>query len=127
MSKTIRIALASAMALGVLSAAPVASAQAEVSRAGGCSGGSRWEMKAGRDNGRIGFEYEVDQNRAGQPWKVTVRRDGHKLFSTRMTTRQPSGSFSLERLVSNSAGKDHFRAFARNLRTGEVCKGSATL
>ena len=57
---------------------------------------------------------------------MAVNDNGVRVFTGRRTTRAPSGSFSLERRLTNRAGADRIVAVARNLRTGERCVGSLT-
>lgn len=95
----------------------------EVIRRGNCSGGTDWKYKVKRDDGRLEAEYEVDQNRSGDRWRVTLKHDGRRYFRGTRVTGGRSGSFDIERKVSNHRGVDRFRARARNLRTNEVCGG----
>jgi predicted ATP-dependent serine protease len=55
-------------------------------------------------------------------WKVTLRRNGALVLSTRRTTRAPSGSFEVNRIVSG--GTISARAVSPS---GEVCTAKATL
>ena len=106
--------------------APPALARAgDVIRTGACSGRGDWKLKLSEDNGRIEVEYEVDQNRVGDVWRVRIRHDGDLVFAARRTTRAPSGSFTLRLLQRNRVGDDVFRGRAVNLRTGEICGGRA--
>ena len=71
------------------------------------------------------MEFEVDQNRNGVRWTVTLRRPTTLLVRTTRITRGPSGSFELRRVVGNRAGPD--RIIARATRSsGEVCRAAAT-
>ena len=94
-------------------------------RRGACSGVSDWKLKLSPENGRIEVEYEVDQNRSGDVWRVRIRHNGDLVFAGTRTTRAPSGSFEVRILQRNRAGDDVFRGRAVNLRTGEVCGGRA--
>ena len=71
--------------------------------------------------------FEVDQNVNGQKWRVALKRNGHRFFRGVRTTHAPSGSFDVERSVKNGPGPDRIKARARNLQTGEVCKGALTI
>jgi hypothetical protein len=51
------------------------------------------QLKLSQEDGRIEVEFEVDQNRNGVPWKVTLRRNGSVVAATTAITRAPSGSF----------------------------------
>jgi hypothetical protein len=106
-------------------ALPVLAGGPEVIRTGACSGPSNWKLKLKDDNGRIEVEYEVDQNRTGDVWRVGIRHNGDLVFSGSRTTRAPSGSFTVRLLQRNRAGNDVFRGRAVNTRTGERCSGTA--
>jgi len=124
--KSFSLMLAAVMALGMLAAVPVSAGgggDREVIRRGNCSGGTDWKYKVKRDDGRLEAEYEVDQNRNGDRWRVKLKHDGNRYFKGTRVTRGRSGSFDIERKVSNHQGVDRFRARARNLRTDEVCGG----
>ena len=118
-----------ALVVGVLFLIPATSAlagQNDVIRRGSCSGQSDWKLKLSPENGRIEVEFEVDQNVAGDRWRVTIRHDGDLALRDTRTTRGASGSFEARTVESNNAGSDAFRARARNLSTGEVCVGTAS-
>jgi len=117
--------LAAVMSFGILAATPAlgGGGDREVIRRGNCSGGTDWKYKVKRDDGRLEAEYEVDQNRTGDRWRVRLKHDGNRYFRGTRVTRGRSGSFDIERKVSNNQGVDRFRARARNLRTDEVCGG----
>jgi hypothetical protein len=95
----------------------------EVVKRGACSGNATWKLKAKLDNGGIETEFEVDQNVAGKKWRVVIRQDGLKRFSGIKTTKAPSGSFTVRRLLDNKAGQDHIVGKARALATGQTCRG----
>jgi hypothetical protein len=94
--------------------------------AGSCTGNATAKIKAKHDDGRIETEFEVDQNRNGVAWKVTIRRNGALAVSTTATTRAPSGSFSVERRIANGAGADRITARATS-PSGQVCTASVTI
>ena len=106
-------------------AMPVLAKDGDVIRRGSCSGNSDWKLKLSEEDGRIEVEYEVDQNRVGDVWRVRIRHDGDLVFADRRTTRGPSGSFEVRILQRNRAGDDVFRGRAVNVRTGETCGGRA--
>jgi len=128
-----RTALTAVLAIAVMTAALVAGAGSaagkdpEVIRRGGCSGPSDWKLKLKPEDGGIEVEFEVDQNRNGRAWRVVLRHNGVRFFNRIRRTRPPSGSFEVRRVVANKAGADTIRARARNRRTGELCRGRATI
>ncbi len=104
---------------------PAVARSGDVIRTGACSGRSDWKLKLKEDNGRIEVEYEVDQNRVGDVWRVRIRHNTDLVFAARRTTKAPSGSFTVRLLQRNRVGDDLFRGRAVNLRTGEICGGRA--
>jgi hypothetical protein len=121
------IPLAVTLALGAtaLGAAPIASAKSGPGvRVGGvCRQQSTSKLKLKADDGRIEVEFEVDQNRNGVPWKVTLERNGKLVSSKTAVTRAPSGSFSANRVLPGAHGK----VVATATRAGERCSATATL
>jgi hypothetical protein len=93
---------------------------------GTCTGRATAKIKAKNDDGRIETEFEVDQNRNGVTWKVTIRRNGTRVVSTKATTKAPSGSFSVERRIANPAGTDRITARAVS-PSGQVCTARVTI
>jgi hypothetical protein len=120
---TIRIATAAALlASAAAVAVPVASAKDGdgVRVRGACTAGSASKLKLSREEGRVEVEFEVDQNRNGVPWKVTLRRNGRVVTSTTAVTRAPSGSFTVRRVVAGG------RIAAVATRASERCSASAS-
>jgi hypothetical protein len=129
MTKTRALALATLVTVAALVAVPGAGAGGggrEIVKRGGCSGAATWKLKLKADNGRIETEFEVDQNRNGRRWRVTLFRNGTQVFQGIRTTTAPSGSFELRRLLANGAGPDRIVARAVALRNGQTCRGAAT-
>jgi hypothetical protein len=123
-----RLAAAALVAatLPVLATAPAhAGDDNEVIRTGSCSGSADWKIKAKPDDGRLEVEAEIDSNRNGQQWRWRLKRDGNLLARGTSTTRGPSGSFEVERKVSNTRGKDVFKFRARH--NGQVCVARVTI
>ena len=115
-------------AVALVGAAPaVAGDDGDIIRRGSCLGSTDWKLKLDHDDGRIEVEFEGDQNRNGQRWRVLLKRDGNRFFKGVRTTHGPSGSFEVERRTRNPAGSDRIKARAVNLKSGEVCKGAATI
>jgi hypothetical protein len=92
---------------------------------GRCTGATTSKLKLSDEDGRIEVEFEVDQNRNGVRWSVTLRRPTAVLVRTTRVTRGPSGSFELRRVVGNRAGPDRISARATR-SSGEVCRAAAT-
>ena len=94
--------------------------------AGKCTSGVTAKLKLGVEDRGIEVEFEVDQNRNGVPWRVTLRRNGSAVVSTMIRTHAPSGSFSLKRIVANTAGADRIVAVATG-PGGTTCTAAASL
>jgi hypothetical protein len=122
-------AIVAAAALGALlvggSAMHALARDGDVIRRGACSNASDWKLKLSPENGRVEVEYEVDQNRTGDAWRVRIRHDGDVVFRGTRITHGASGSFEVRILQANRTGDDVFLGRAVNLRTGEVCGGRA--
>jgi hypothetical protein len=123
-----RLATSAAVVATLAMMAPTAAhaGSEDVTRRGGCSGASDWKLKVGPEDGRLEVEFEVDQNRPGDRWRVRIRHDGELAFAGSRMTRPPSGSFELRIVEPNRGGADAFRARATNLRTGETCIGAVS-
>ncbi|HKQ19752.1 MAG TPA: hypothetical protein VJW75_08400 [Candidatus Eisenbacteria bacterium] len=119
--------LIAAAALAGASSAPASGGGAEVIKRGSCSASATWKLKAKHDNGLIETEFEVDQNVAGKKWRVVIRQNGVKRFSGVKTTKAPSGSFTVRRMLDNKAGSDHIVAKARALSSGQTCRGALSI
>lgn len=102
---------------------PASANDGDVIRRGSCSGASDWKLKASPENGRIEVEGQVDSNRVGQRWRWRILHDGELSASGTATTQAPSGSFTVRRLLVNTAGTDWIGWRARNPVSGEVCRG----
>lgn len=117
------IPLALAVFAVALLAVPAALAKGGKDRAvrvqGVCTQQSTSKLKLSREDRGIEVEFEVDQNRNGVPWHVTLRHNGNRVASFTATTRAPSGSFEVRRVIANRVGVDRIRAIAT--RTGETC------
>ena len=125
-NKLLRFGVAAVMAM-MLTTGPAALAnEDDVIREGRCTGATSWKLKLSPENGRIEVEFEVDQNKVGRRWKVTLKKNGNRFFRGFRRTTTPSGSFELRRVASNAAGNDFVVATARSLRSGERCRGTAT-
>ena len=96
-----------------------------VAKSGNCSAASHSRLKVKADDGRLETEFEVDQNRVGKRWRVTIARNGHAVFRGIRTTMAPSGSFEVRRLLAGGAGS-RIVATAKALSSGETCRAAIT-
>ncbi len=85
----------------------------QVVQRGQCSAASHSKLKAKRDDSRLETEFEVDQDRAGQRWRVTITRN-------RSTVFRGIGRRRAERLVRGGAParrrcRGHIIATAKSL------------
>lgn len=106
--------------------APAASAKGGngVRVAGTCTQSSTAKLKLSPENGRLEVELEVDQNRDGVTWKVSLTRNGALVVSTTATTQAPSGSFSLRRVIPGASGTV---AAVATSPSGERCTAQASI
>jgi hypothetical protein len=88
---------------------------------GACATGA-WKLAGKPDDGALEVEYELDTNRVGQAWTVTITDNGATVLRTTVTTKAPSGSFSLERRTANRVGTDRISVVAT--RGATSCRGS---
>jgi len=105
-------------------AAPAQACTGDRIRTGDCTGASIWKLKVGPDNGRLGVEAEVDSRRAGQRWSWRLMHNGSLSDSGFRFTRLPSRSFTVHSLMVNMNGTDTITMRMRNVRSGEVCRGT---
>jgi hypothetical protein len=109
----------------MLAAAPLALAKGrdDVRVRGTCSQSSSSKLKLKLEDSGIEVEFEVDQNRNGVPWKVTLKKNGVLAASGKRVTRAPSGSFEFRRVLSGA----HATIAATATRNGERCTARATI
>ena len=120
----------SALALPLAAMAPATASHSgggAVRSHGGCGGAAVWHMKAKPSNGRIELEAEVDSNHVGQVWDWKIKHNGSRAAKGSSTTHGASGSFTVQRRLSNRAGTDHFVFRAERRATGDVCRGTISL
>jgi len=113
---------------GVALVAPSADAKGGVApqvSSGPCATGS-WKLKAKPDDGRLEIEYQLDTNRNGQVWAVSITDNGHQVFAGKRTTKAPSGSLTINIRPVNRAGTDHLVATAKR-GTTKTCTGTLAL
>ena len=110
----------------VVAAAPADAGDREVVRRGSCSGSTDWKLKAKQEDGRIEVEAEIDSNRNGRTWRWRLLHNGSVTARGTKSTRAPSGSFEVRRVVVDLAGADHLKLRASNPASGETCRGAVT-
>ena len=120
-----RLAVAAFATLAFVAAgAPAAVANDDdVIVAGSCSKRSDYKLKASPEDGRIEIEGEVDSNRVGQTWRWKLWHNGSLTGKGMRRTSGSSGSFEVRRVIVDIAGTDWSTFKARNLRSGEICRG----
>jgi hypothetical protein len=124
--RTLMIGIATALVAVVPLAAAAGANDADVRKAGSCTGGTSAKIKLSPEDRGIETEFEVDQNRNGVTWKVVLRRNGEVAARTQATTRGPSGSFEVRRVLADGEGTDSISARAVS-PSGEVCTASASI
>ena len=97
-----------------------------VAKSGNCSAASHSRLKVKAEDGRLETEFEVDQNRVGKRWRVTLARNGATVFQGIGTTVAPSGSFSVSRLLAGPAS-GRIVATAKALQSGETCRATLSV
>jgi hypothetical protein len=113
--------------IGLTGAMSTASAQSddEVENRGDCTGISDWHIRIRTDGPNLlDLTWEAGEV-AGQQWRVRMVYNGDTVFSG-ITTSGADGEFDIDVEVDNQAGLDVLRATARNMTTGEVCRGSVS-
>jgi hypothetical protein len=120
--------LALALVGGAMVAVPATAAakDGDVIRTGACTNRSDWKLKLSPEDGRIEVEFEVDTPKVGQTWNVRIKKNGNVIWQGTRTTTSPSGSFEVRKVTGNPAGSDFFVGRAKNPKTGEICRGTAT-
>jgi hypothetical protein len=125
-SRIVVMVLAALTVVGLVAAPAAQAKEGDVITRGSCSGSSDWKLKLSPEDGRIEAEFEVDQNRSGDRWRVRIVHDGDLAFGGTRTTGGASGSFEVRIVEPNASGTDTFVGRARNTSTGEVCRGTAS-
>lgn len=123
-NRVIAVAATATLLAGVGATAAQARSD-DVIRRGTCSAGATWKLKLGPRDGRIETEFEVDSNRVGQAWSVTLTQNGATVFHGTRTTAAPSGSFQVRKVLPNGAGTDTIVGTASF--AGQTCRGAASL
>jgi hypothetical protein len=120
------VGLLAVAALGATGGTVAAKSSAIIVRAQ-CTAASVSKLKLSHDDGRIETEFEVDQNRNDRAWRVTLTDNGTTVYRATRYTRAPSGSFEVRRLLANRVGTDRIVAKAINVRSGEICRVTASI
>ena len=91
--RILRLLAAAALLVAAMTIAssPVAAKSGDVVKTGSCTGSADWKLKAGKDNGRIEVEFEVDSNHNGQVWRVKLIDNGVLRHRGRHTTHGAVG------------------------------------
>lgn len=126
MNRTLKIVLATGLVALVPLTATASANDDDVRRGGTCTGSSSAKIKLSPEDGGIETEFEVDQNRNGVVWRVVLRHNGSVAAQTQATTRGPSGSFELRRVLAGGPGADSISARAVS-PSGEVCTAHASI
>jgi hypothetical protein len=90
-----------------------------------CTQQSTSKLKLSREDRGVELEFQVDQNRNGIPWTVTLSRNGNAITSFTATTRAPSGSFEVRRVIAGRLGTDRITARATRA-SGETCTADSS-
>ena len=87
---------------------------------GKCTQQSTSKLKLSREGRGIEVEFQVDQNRSGERWKGTLRRNGRVVAAFKAVTSAPSGSFEIRRVIAGRLRADRITAVATRA-SGETC------
>lgn len=98
----------------------------EVRVAGSCASGVTSKLKLKARDGELEVEFEVDSNRSGERWRVTLVRERRVFWRGTERTGGRSGSFSVERRLDDLDGADTVTARAVGPRS-RTCRATATL
>jgi hypothetical protein len=120
------IAVLAALTLAVSMAGTALADGADVEKHGHGTMGSAWSLDV-EDQGRnLEVDFEIDTAKAGQAWRIVLKRDGNVFFKGVRTT-QADGEVEVDRLVRDHQGSDRIVARGVNPVTGEVCRGALTI
>jgi hypothetical protein len=98
----------------------------EVRVAGICGSGATSNLRLRSDGGGIELRFEVDHSRVGVAWRVVLVQERRVAWKGTARTARPSGSFEVERSLSDLPGADAVTATAWGPK-GLVCRATATL
>lgn len=123
MEAGVTAALVAAVAALVLAPAGLVK-RGDVRVAGTCTASSTAKLKLSEEDGRIEVELEVDQNRIGVRWVVTIAQSGMRIARLTRVTKGPSGSFTARVVAPNGPGVDRLVVRATS-PSGELCTARA--
>jgi hypothetical protein len=120
---TLLLAVSLGLSLGLSSPAQAShGGDDDVRKSGHCSGAAHWKLKAKHDDGRIEVEAEIEGSHSGTKWHWTFKHNGSTSATGAKRTSGRSGSFEVERRMTDLSGKDHF--VFRATHGGAVCRGT---
>ncbi len=120
---SLAVAAFATMALVVAGTPATAANDGDVVVEGNCSKRADYKLKASPEDGRLEIEGEVDSNRVGQTWRWKLWHNGSLTGKGTRRTKGDSGSFEVDRVIVDMAGTDWSTFKARNVRSGEICRG----
>jgi hypothetical protein len=120
---SLAVAAFATMALVVAGTPATAANDDDVIVEGNCSKRADYKLKASPEDGRLEIEGEVDSNRVGQTWRWKLWHNGSLTGKGTRRTKGDSGSFEVDRVIVDMAGTDWSTFKARNIRSGEICRG----
>lgn len=115
------VATASLVAVGAPAQAKGGDA---IVKRGNCSAATDWKLKVKTDDSGLEVEGEIDSNKVGQTWTFRLVHNGVTAARGTRTTKAPSGSFEVRRVVTNLSGTDTLVLRAADAKTGESCVGT---
>jgi hypothetical protein len=118
-----RLAVVCVTTLAALAAGtPAMADNDDVEVEGNCSRYAYYELKASPEDGRLEIEGEV-YGRAGQTWKWKLWHNGSLTAKGTRRTKGDSDSFEVHRVIVDLGGVDWTTFRARNVKSGEICRG----
>jgi hypothetical protein len=117
------------LSLVVSLASPAGSASAfevAIVRRGACTGPSHWRLAVVPDGDVLRVRLSARGGRAGQRWNIFMDRNGTFIFSGYRISGE-FGSWVVRRIIRNLPGVDRINFGAHNVRTGETCRGRASV
>jgi hypothetical protein len=127
--RTVRATIALLAIVALLAATPAVARTRMVVARGSCrgDGDSHWRLVLVQRDHRIGVGFKVVQGVPGNIWRVKIVHNRHTIFRALQATHGESGSFAVRAWTRNTRGVDFFRARARNVATGELCRARAVI